>query len=60
MTRVDCFKAGTCTAKSMARLRNILNERDEVKEYVQETFARLENQFNPDALSNSKDDDSYA
>lgn len=51
------FKAGTCTAKSMARLRNILNEHDEVHEYVAEKFARLKDWFNSKALSSRKDDD---
>ena len=38
----------------------IYTMRNVFKEFVDEKFARLENQFNPDALSNSADDDSYA
>lgn len=60
MTKVDCFKAGTCTAKSMARLRSILNEEDVVRDYTNKKFARLEGQFNPDAMKSSDSDDSYS
>jgi hypothetical protein len=45
----------------MKRLREILNERDDqtVSEFVEEKFARLSSAFNPEALSNSADDESY-
>lgn len=55
------FSKGSTSPKSMARLREILSEPDNqsVSEYVEEKFARLSNAFNPDALSNSAEDDSY-
>ena len=64
MTNTNVFKSfqwGTCSKASMKRLREILNERDDqtVSEFVEEKFARLSSAFNPEALSNSADDESY-
>ena len=43
----------------MARLRNILNE-DDVRDYTNKKFARLEGQFNPEAMKSNDSDDSYS